>query len=292
MTVLHVQHRTTYVYKKPVEFGEHRLTCRPRDSHDLRLLDTTLSIDPPASALRWIHDVFGNSIAIASFNQPAERLVFESGFRAEHFPSEPQALEVENYATRFPFNYAAEDALDLAHTRDRHYEDPEHKVDVWAKELVEKTEGGETLAVLTAMTSAIKQQFKYVAREEVGVQTPLETLRLESGSCRDFAVFMMEAARSLGLAARFVSGYLYDEKLIGAGGGLIGGGSTHAWAQVFLPGAGWVELDPTNALIGGRNLIRVAVARDASQAAPLVGSYSGAPEDFTSMLVEVKVTAE
>ena len=292
MTVLHVQHRTTYVYKKPVNFGEHRLICRPRDSHDLRLLDTTLTMDPPASGLRWIHDVFGNSIAIASFNQPAERLVFESGFRAEHFPSEPQALEVENYATRFPFNYAAEDALDLAHTRDRHYEDPEHKVDVWAKELVEKTEGGETLAVLTAMTSAIKQQFKYVAREEVGVQPPLETLRLGSGSCRDFAVFMMEAARSLGLAARFVSGYLYDEKLIGAGGGLIGGGSTHAWAQVFLPGAGWVELDPTNALIGGRNLIRVAVARDASQAAPLAGSYSGAPEDFTSMLVEVKVTAE
>jgi transglutaminase-like putative cysteine protease len=292
MTVLHVQHRTTYVYKKPVEFGEHRLMCRPRDSHDLRLLDTTLSIDPPASALRWIHDVFGNSIAIVGFNQPAEQLVFESGFRAEHFPSEPQALEVENYATRFPFNYAAEDAMDLAHTRDRHYEDPEHKVDAWAKELVEKTEGGETLAVLTAMTSAIKQQFKYVAREEVGVQTPLETLRLESGSCRDFAVFMMEAARSLGLAARFVSGYLYDENLIGAGGGLIGGGSTHAWAQVFLPGAGWVELDPTNALIGGRNLIRVAVARDASQAAPLVGSYSGAPEDFTSMVVEVKVTAE
>ena len=292
MTVLHVQHRTTYVYKKPVEFGEHRLMCRPRDSHDLRLLDTTLIIDPPASALRWIHDVFGNSIAIVGFNQPAQQLVFESGFRAEHFPTEPQALEVENYATRFPFNYAAEDAMDLAHTRDRHYEDPEHKVDAWAKELVEKTEGGETLAVLAAMTSAIKQQFKYAAREEVGVQPPLETLRLESGSCRDFAVFMMEAARSLGLAARFVSGYLYDQKLIGAGGGLIGGGATHAWAQVFLPGAGWVEVDPTNAIIGGRNLIRVAVARDASQAAPLIGSYSGAPEDFTSMLVEVKVTTE
>jgi transglutaminase-like putative cysteine protease len=292
MTILHVQHRTTYTYKKPVEFGEHRLMCRPRDSHDLRLLDTTLVMDPPASGLRWIHDVFGNSIAIASFNQPAQRLVFESGFRAEHFPTEPQALEVENYATRFPFNYAAEDAMDLAHTRDRHYEDPEHKVDAWAKELVEKTEGGETLAVLTAMTSAIKQQFKYAAREEVGVQSPLQTLALESGSCRDFAVFMMEAARSLGLAARFVSGYLYDEKLIGAGGGLIGGGATHAWAQIFLPGAGWVEFDPTNALIGGRNLIRVAVARDASQAAPLVGSYSGTPDDFTSMGVEVKVTAE
>jgi transglutaminase-like putative cysteine protease len=292
MTILHVQHKTTYVYKKPVEFGEHRLMSRPRDSHDLRLLDTTLTIDPPASALRWIHDVFGNSIAIATFNQPAERLVFETGFRAEHFPSEPQALSVEDYAARFPFNYAADEAMDLAHTRDRHYEDPEHKIDSWAKALVEKTEGGETLAVLSAMTKAIKQQFKYTARDAVGVQSPLETLQLGSGSCRDFAVFMMEAARSLGLAARFVSGYLYDEKLIGAAGGLLGGGATHAWAQVFLPGAGWVEFDPTNALIGGRNLIRVAVVRDASQAAPLVGSYGGTPDDFTSMSVEVKVTAE
>ncbi len=292
MSVLHVNHRTTYVYSKPVEFGEHRLMSRPRDSHDLRLLDTTLVIDPPASAIRWIHDVFGNSIAIATFNQPAAKLVFESGFRAEHYPTEARALEVESYAARFPFNYSAEDAMDLAHTRDRHYPDPEHKVDAWAKNIVEQTSGGETLAVLSAMTTQIKQQFKYAAREAAGVQTPLETLELGSGSCRDFAVFMMEAARSLGLAARFVSGYLYDEKLIGAQAGLVGGGATHAWTQVFLPGAGWVEFDPTNALIGGRNLIRVAVARDASQAAPLSGSYNGAPADFVSMTVEVQVTAE
>jgi transglutaminase-like putative cysteine protease len=292
MTVLRVHHKTTYVYKKPVEFGEHRLMSRPRDSHDLRLLDTTLVIDPPASALRWIHDVFGNSIAIATFSQPAQRLVFESGFRAEHFPTQAQALDVESYATKFPFNYSADDAMDLAHTRDRHYADPEHKIDTWAKAVLEETEGGATLAVLTAMTKAIRRQFEYAEREAFGVQSPLETLELGSGSCRDFAVFMMEAARSLGLAARFVSGYLYDEKLIGAESGLLGGGATHAWTQVFLPGAGWVEFDPTNALIGGRNLIRVAVARDASQAAPLVGSYSGAPEDFVSMSVEVQVEAE
>ncbi len=292
MSILHVNHKTTYVYKKPVKFGEHRLMSRPRDSHDLRLLNTTLVIDPPASSIRWIHDVFGNSIAIATFNQPAERLVFESGFRAEHFPTEAQALDVDSYATRFPFNYSAADAMDLSHTRDRHYPDPEHQVDTWAKAVLEATEGGATLAVLTAMTSAIKEQFKYVEREADGVQTPLETLELESGSCRDFAVFMMEAARSLGLAARFVSGYLYDEMLVGAPSGLVGGGATHAWVQVFLPGAGWVEFDPTNALIGGRNLIRVAVARDASQAAPLVGSYSGTPEDFVSMSVEVRVAAE
>jgi transglutaminase-like putative cysteine protease len=292
MTVLRVHHKTTYVYKKPVEFGEHRLMSRPRDSHDLRLLDTTLVIDPSASAIRWIHDVFGNSIAIATFSQPAQRLVFEWGFRAEHFPTQAQALDVESYATKFPFNYSADDAMDLAHTRDRHYADPEHKIDTWAKAVLEETEGGATLAVLTAMTKAIKQQFEYAEREAFGVQSPLETLELGSGSCRDFAVFMMEAARSLGLAARFVSGYLYDEKLIGAESGLLGGGATHAWTQVFLPGAGWVEFDPTNALIGGRNLIRVAVARDASQAAPLVGSYSGAPEDFVSMSIEVQVAAE
>ena len=292
MTILHVNHKTTYLYKKPVEFGEHRLMSRPRDSHDLRLLETTLVIDPPASTIRWMHDVFGNSIAIASFGQPGERLVFESGFRAQHYPVEEKALEIESYATKFPFNYSAEDAMDLAHTRDRHYPDPEHKVDAWAKGILEMTTGGETLAALAAMTKSIKQQFKYAARDAVGVQSPLETLELGSGSCRDFAVLMMEAARSLGLAARFVSGYLYDEKLLGAGGGLVGGGATHAWAQVFLPGAGWVEFDPTNALIGGRNLIRVAVARDASQAAPLVGSYNGEPDDFLSMTVEVQVTAE
>jgi transglutaminase-like putative cysteine protease len=292
MAVLRVTHKTTYVYSKPVEFGEHRLMSRPRDSHDLRLLETTLVIDPPATAIRWIHDVFGNSIAIATFDKPSERLTFESGFRAEHFPTEEKALEVESYASKFPFSYSAEDAMDLAHTRDRHHPDPEHKVDAWAKAVLEKTNGGETIAVLTAMTQEIKQQFKYSAREAAGVQSPLETLELGSGSCRDFAVFLMEAARSLGLAARFVSGYLYDEKLLGAASGLVGGGATHAWTQIFLPGAGWVEFDPTNALIGGRNLIRVAVARDASQAAPLSGSYNGAPSDFVSMTVEVQLAAE
>ena len=134
--------------------------------------------------------------------------------------------------------------------------------------------------------------FVYARREEVGVQAPSETLSLGRGSCRDFAVLMMEAVRSMGLAARFVSGYLYDEALIDSRGGLLGSGATHAWVQVYLPGAGWVEFDPTNALIGGRNLIRVAVARDASQAAPLTGSFTGAANDFVSMNVNVEVTAE
>jgi transglutaminase-like putative cysteine protease len=146
--------------------------------------------------------------------------------------------------------------------------------------------------VLMAMIAAIKSEFTYRRREEVGVQTPVETLELKSGSCRDFAVFMMDAVRFLGLAAQFVSGYLYDEALIDAGGGLVGGGATHAWIQVYLPGPGWVEFDPTNALVGGRNLIRVAVAREAAQAAPLVGSFTGAADEFLALNVAVEVTAE
>jgi transglutaminase-like putative cysteine protease len=294
MHVLQVRHRTTYLYKEPVELGEHRLMSRPRDSHDLRLLDTSLVFKPAAATVRWIHDVFGNSIAIASFQPPpARELTIESGFRAEHYPRERAALlPLEPYARRLPFSYAADDALDLGHSKERHYPDPLHRVDAWAKGFVEQAQGADTLEVLEAMTCGITQQLTYVAREAAGVQTPLETLERACGSCRDFAVLMMEGVRSLGLAAHFVSGYLYDEGLIGAGGGKVGGGSTHAWVSVYLPGAGWVEMDPTHALIGGRNLIRVAVARDASQAAPLTGSYRGPSDALLSMTVDVQVEAQ
>ena len=289
MAILAVEHKTAYRYRKPVSFQPHRLMCRPRDSHDLRLLDTSLSITPQAS-VRWLHDVFGNSIAIASFSERAAELVFVSTFRAEHFPAKPQEIVIEDYASQLPFNYAAEDVSDLGRTQERHYPDPDRSVDKWAKAFVQNSRTPGTLDVLTAMTQAIKQQFSYVRREEMGTQTPVETLEKSTGSCRDFALLMMEAARSFGLAARFVSGYLYDERLVGAVAGVVGGGATHAWAQIYLPGAGWVEFDPTNAQVGGRNLIRVAVARDASQAIPLSGSFTGAADDYLGMTVEVKVS--
>jgi transglutaminase-like putative cysteine protease len=292
MVILNVQHRTCYRYAEPVEFGEHRLMSRPRDSHDLRLIDTTLRIDPPSSALRWIHDVFGNSIAIATFDRRSDTLTFESAFRAQHYPAVTEAIVVEPYGARFPFSYATDDALDLGRTRERHYPDPEHRIDQWVKKVRDDIPGGRTFETLVAMNSSIRNQFQYVVREREGVQSPLETLALRSGSCRDLAVFMMEAVRSLGLGARFVSGYLYDEYLVGAAGGMVGTGATHAWLQVYLPGAGWVEFDPTNALVGGRNLIRVAVARDASQAVPLSGSFKGSPGAFLSLTVDVTVTTE
>jgi len=292
MSILRIRHRTRYQYRSPVQLGEHRLMTRPRDSHDLRLLDATLTIDPAPEQVRWIHDVFGNSIAVVDFNGSAgaSSLSVTSDFRAEHFPANPEAIVVDPYACRLPFQYSASDIEDLGRTRERHYADPQRHIETWAHSLLQRLPEAGTLEALEALTLAIKEGFRYEVRQAAGVQSPLETLERRSGSCRDFALLMMEAVRSLGLAARFVSGYLYDDARVDAGAELVGGGSTHAWVQVYLPGAGWVEYDPTNALVGGRNLIRVAVTRDPSQAIPLTGSFIGVPDAHLSLSVEVEVT--
>ncbi|MGO8917560.1 MAG: transglutaminase family protein [Stellaceae bacterium] len=292
MTILTVTHKTAYRYAAPVAFGEHRLMFRPRDSHDLRLLEATLAFRPPAT-IRWLHDVFGNSIAVARIDAEAAELTVTSSFRAQHYPLALEALALEPYAEQYPFSYAADEVVDLGRTAERHYADPDHLVDLWVRPFVDADRARGTMAILLAITRAIHQQFTYRRREEMGTQDPVETLKTRSGSCRDYALLMMEAARSLGLAARFVSGYLYDEKLIGGGGEtLVGSGETHAWVQIYLPGAGWVEFDPTNALVGGSNLIRVAVTRDPAQAVPLSGSFTGPAGAFLGMSVEVQVTAE
>jgi transglutaminase-like putative cysteine protease len=202
VTVLCVKHRTQYLYQHPVVLGPHRLMCRPRDSHDLRLLDTGIAITPQPSELRWMHDVFGNSIAIATFSEPAAELVFESTFRAEHFPLPERTLLIDDYALTLPLSYCASEDVDLGSSKARHYPDPEHKLDAWVKSLPDATPGHGTLDVLMAMIAAIKSEFTYKRREEVGVQSPVETLDLKAGSCRDFAVFMMDAVRFLGLAAQ------------------------------------------------------------------------------------------
>lgn len=291
MTVLNVLHRTRYRYASPVRFGDHRMMMRPRDSHDLRLIDTRLTTSPPAT-VRWMHDVFGNSVAVARFRAPGRELLVESSFRFEHYPLPAAEVTLEDYARVYPFSYDTEEIPDLGRTVERHYPDPEHVIDAWARGFVEADADRDTMAILVAMTEAIKAQFAYNPRDEMGTQDPLLTLASGSGTCRDYALFLMEAVRSLGFAARFVSGYLYDENLFaGAPTRVVGGGATHAWVQIYLPGAGWVEFDPTNALVGGRNLIRVAVARDPKQAIPLAGSFTGKTDDFLGMDVEVIITS-
>jgi transglutaminase-like putative cysteine protease len=284
MPVVTIRHATVYRYANPVRFGEHRLMFRPRDSHDLRLLGTGLEISPPAK-VRWLHDVFGNSIAVATFADVATELRLVSTIRLEHYPKDEVAFPIEPYARTHPFAYAAEDIPDLGRTIERHYPDPERIVDGWAKRLIASGRETDTQALLVLMTRAIREGFRYEARFSEGTQLPVETLRRGAGTCRDFALFMMEAARSLGFAARFVSGYLYDDQA-------VGGGATHAWVQIYLPGGGWVEFDPTNTPVGGQKLVRVAVARDPSQAIPVAGTFIGAPEDFLEMKVDVDAVPE
>ena len=292
MVRLVVQHDTLYRYRQPVGFGEHRLMFRPRDSHDLRLVDSALTISPRAE-VRWMHDVFSNSIAVARFHDRAAELRFESRVEIEHYGLEDPAFSIAPYARTYPFSYSSEEAPDLVRTGERHYPDPEGRIDRWARQFMSGRSTIETQELLERINRAIRDGFSYQRRYAVGVQNPTDTLDFGAGTCRDFALLMMEAVRALGFAARFVSGYLYDPAADGDGKeALQGAGDTHAWVQVYLPGAGWVEFDPTNGQVGGANLIRVAVARDPSQAVPLQGTYVGDAGDFIEMTVEVTVTAK
>ena len=298
-----VRHVSVYRYSEPVRFGEHRMMFRPRASHDLRLVTNRLAITPTPSRLHWLHDVFDNSVAVASFADKASELRFDSEVTLEHFETPMPDYALEPYAVNWPFAYTNEEACDLVNARSRLY--PDSDVDEWARRFVPSASGsgtsvahsdskggagisakGSTMALLRAMTLDIKSTFFYVRRTEKGVNRPGDTLRSRSGSCRDFAVMMMDAVRSLGLAARFVSGYLFVPEHDAA----QGGGATHAWLQIYLPGAGWVDFDPTNSIVGNRHLIRVAVAWNAYQALPLWGTWHGAPHSFRGLQVDVSVT--
>ena len=295
MAVLSIRHLTRYRYRRAVGFGEHRMMFRPHESFDQRVLSSHVAISPSPSRLQYVQDVFGNCVGVARFDAPAAELVFESRVRLEHTPLPAFADfdgEIEPYTGAIPFAYSAEDMPDLLHSMERHYPDPDGQVDAWARRFVDKVRPTSLRRLLTDMTGAIHADFKYESRLEVGTRSPRETLSFGRGSCRDFAMLMIEAVRSLGLAARYVSGYLYSPPRAGSSLGAKGGGHTHAWVRVYLPACGWVEFDPTNGIVGNSDLIRVAIARDPRQAVPLHGSYRGEAADFLRMEVEVDVAPD
>ena len=261
---------------------------RPRDSHDLRLERAELTLSPPGH-VRWLHDVFGNSVAIVDFPEPGTHLQIVSMLTLERYGLEQPEFPLAAEAANYPFVYSASDRTDLGRLLEQHYPDPKDLVGAWARRFVH--EGiTDTIALLSTMNKAINTDFAYEQRDEEGTQAPVITLDRRAGSCRDFALLLMEAVRSLGFGARFVTGYLYEAA--GDGGAQTGGGATHAWAEIYLPGAGWVEFDPTNDIVGSHDLIRVAVVRDPRQAVPVSGTWTGFPSDSLGMTVEVEVTAE
>lgn len=288
MITLKVHHLTLYRYKRPVGFGQHRMLFRPRDSFDQRLTNWSLDIWPKPADQYWVHDVFNNCVAVADFDTKAEELRFETNITLEHSTEPALHFRTDETGKFWPFTYDEDDLPDLRLYMQRQYPD-DTLVEEWARRFVNPAGKTDTALLLETMTHAIRHDFQYAYRASPGTQTPEMTLYSLSGTCRDFALLMMEAVRTLGFAARFVTGYIYvpsrdtQERQ--------GGGSTHAWVQVFLPGAGWVEFDPTNGIIGNRDLIRVGVARDPRQIIPLWGSHTGSRMDSLGMTVQVNVTS-
>lgn len=291
MARLSIRHLTRYRYRNPVALGEHRMMFRPRESYDQRLIDCELHVAPRPAHLRFVQDVFGNCVGVADFAGRTRELVFDSRVSLEHTPLPAFADiegEIEVYTGQAPVAYSAEDLPDLTASMQRQHPDPAGIVDQWARRFARASGPTSLQRLLGDMTQAVHAEFRYNSRLEIGVQTPVQTLELGRGSCRDFAVLMMDAVRSLGLATRFVSGYIYSPPARGR----VGGGHTHAWVRVYLPACGWVEFDPTNGLVGNTDLIRVAIARDPRQAVPLHGTWAGRPGDYLGMEVTVDVRTE
>ncbi len=292
MPIVSIRHRTSYRYRTPVAFGEHRMMLRPQEGFDQRLVAYELDISPQPSLLRHLHDLTDAGVAIARFDARADALVVESRTTLEHLPHAALDLEAADAAIGAgAFSYDAEELPLLAASMHPRHPDA-GTVEAWARRFLRPVGRTRLSTVLCDMTHEVRASFAYEVREAGAPQTPQVTLERRRGSCRDFAVLMIEAARRLGLAARFASGYVYGGSL--KGGGKAGGshGHTHAWVRVYLPGCGWADFDPTNGIVGSAGLIRVASAADPRLTLPLHGAWRGMRSDFLGMDVEVDIGVE
>ena len=283
-----ITHTTTYRYANPVTFGTHRAMFLPRRGASARLLNWSARTSPP-SKIHWISDARSNAVTVMEFSEAGRELTFTFKVRGVYFGVKGiETFPLESRAEIVPVQYTPDDWTDLSHYLRPHAEDPDASLAAWTKSFVAGDQD-QTVDVLRRILIAFRDGLAYRSRESEGTQSPGETLRTRSGTCRDYAWLMIEALRRLGFASRFVSGYLYDEALDGGAVGMTGSGATHAWLQVFLPGAGWIDYDPTNQINAGFDLIPVAVARHPGQAIPLSGSWFGNAKDYLGMSVNVAV---
>lgn len=282
--IFEVRHNTTYRYRRAVTLNPHRLLLRPRDSYDLRVIKGEL-VCLPEARLTWATDVFGNSVALAVFDASCNELSISSRVVVEQCAPAWPVFTIDVSALTFPFNYSAGDTLDLGALLTSHYPDATERLRAWAMTFVHGAET-DTLSLLKNLNAGVCANAHYDGREEEGVQHPLHTLQRAAGSCRDFAVFYVEVARAMGFGARLASGYLNPEPSLLGSSNL---GSTHAWAEIYLPGAGWIAFDPTNHTMGSRHLIPVAVGRDICSLSPVSGGYVGDQGDFIDLTVRVTV---
>jgi transglutaminase-like putative cysteine protease len=280
MKRIRITHVTEYSYHAPVRFGPHRALLRPREGHDVHIDSSRLKIEP-AAEVRWCRDIYGNSIAIITFPEPAEKLRFFSEMNVTLYEDNPIDCVIDPIAQFYPFQYAANEQVEIIPYRLPSYPHDGPALRQWLLNLYKPGQCMSISDLLNNLNTRINESFRYVHREETGVQLPCQTLALGSGSCRDFAVFMMEAARHWGFAARFVTGYIQ----------LREGqhGATHAWTEIYIPGAGWRGFDPTNSKLAGSEHVSVAVAREQDKASPLSGTWEGPSGAFDRMEVSVQV---
>lgn len=282
MKQIRIEHQTFYTYSEPVRLQPHRLMLRPREGHDIRIDSAELSLSVPHE-LAWQRDIYGNSVGIASFLEPAAELVIRSEVVLQHFEVQPLNFVVDERAVMFPFHFDLSERVEMIPYQMPCFPSDSEVVRDWVSTFWVPGQMIETYGLLDTMNKAIASGFTYGQREEPGVQRPGETLLKRSGSCRDFATLFIEACRFFGLAARFVSGYLHSPLTV------QGDGSTHAWAEVYLPGAGWKGFDMTSGLVAGADHIAVAVTRHPADAPPIAGSFIGSPACSSTMKVKVEV---
>ena len=287
MITLQIRHQTSYRYASRVNLGPHRLMLRPRESRDLRLRSIDLRIEPQA-VVTWAHDVVGNMVATATFQATTDHLIIESDVTLELDAVQWPVFDVAASAIQYPFPYNPDDWIDLGALTVPQYSDPTGRLQAWARSFVRSTPT-DTLSLLKDINAGILAWVSYQDRTDEGTQSPVQTLDRGWGACRDMAVLFIETVRTLGFGARVVSGYLHDptQSFTGA----AGAGTTHAWAEVYVPGAGWITFDPTNRSVGGANLIPVAVGRDIRQVMPVSGAFTGASNAAGILSVTVSVQA-
>ncbi|MBL3552920.1 transglutaminase family protein [Rhodovulum sulfidophilum] len=280
-----ILHATDYRYRTEVPLGAHRLMLRPRETRDLSLTSFELEITPEAR-IDWSNDVAGNAVATAQFDHTTTMLSIRARTRLELRAPVWPVFPIAAAAASYPFAYSPDDWTDLGALAMPQYADDTGRLSKWVERFV-MSRPTDTLSLLKDVSNGITALISYQSRETEGTQGPLETLDRGWGSCRDFAVLLAEAVRTLGFGARLVSGYLFDPD--GDRTGSAATGSTHAWVEIFVPGAGWVAFDPTNRAMGSANLIPVAVARRIAQVSPVSGSFHGRPSDLLALNVEVSV---
>jgi transglutaminase-like putative cysteine protease len=277
MPAFNLRHATTYGFAAPVTLQPHQLYLRPRGDHKLKIKASTLTLSPTAEVV-WRNDLYGNSVAIAHFTGKTTRLDIISELDVETFPrSESQRRLLLQSGTA---EYSPTERRLLAPYITQPW-DTGHAAAEWIRKGASKVKKSQYERLLEC-AARIRYEFDYRIRYEPGLQSPAETLSLHSGTCRDFAELMIAAARSLDCAARFVTGYVFTPNAA------PGSSSPHAWAEIYLPALGWIELDATNGLVDDGDLIPIASAVNGADLTPISGAFTG-PTMNATMSVGVDV---